>query len=184
MNGQFLAIRAGVYDASGGFAAVRSALAEDAALGRRLVALGYAVGLLDGAGLLTCRPYGRAREAWSANVRNLGAVLGGSTALLLLAAAALAAVYVAPLVLLALGILRHTPNEVLLTGLPIAEIALGVVPRLVTDARAGYPRWVALLHPLAIGALVGMCLQAAARARRGRPVTWRGRTYDQGDRAA
>lgn len=184
LNGQFLAIRASAYDASGGFAAVRSALAEDAALGRRLVASGHTVGLLDGAGLLICRPYARVHQAWSANVRNLGSVFFGSTPLLLVVAAALAALYLVPLLVLGFAVARGASGALLTASLAIAEIVLGVLSRAISDRRAGYPHWLALLHPLAIGALVAMCLEAAARAQGKRSVEWRGRRYDLGDRAA
>lgn len=184
MNGQFLAIRADVYDASGGFAAVRAALAEDVALGRRLAALGYRVRLLDGARVLTCEPYATVRELWRANSRNLLPIFFGSGVLLTAAVLALAAVSLGPLALLALGPLLGHAATLEWTWLPLGELALGLLPRLLADRRAGYPAWLALLHPVAIAALVGMAAESIARFRWNGSVEWRGRRYPVTDEAA
>ena len=178
VNGQFLAIRATVYDASGGFAAVRLALAEDVALGRRLVSLGYRVGLADGAGILACRPYTTLSALWAANVRNLAPAFFGSTALVLAAAVTLMALYVAPPMLLTAGL---ATTSVAALGAPwvfLVETVLGIVSRAITDRRARYPWWVALFHPLAIAALVGMSIDSLLRTRWHGRVEWRGRRYD------
>ncbi len=177
MNGQLVAIRADVYDASSGFAAVRDSLGEDAALGRRLASLGYCVRLLDGAMLLTSRPYRRLGELWEANVRNLVAVFFGSRALLLVAMAALAALYLAPWAILAAGLVLGRAG-VAWRWLPLGAIALGFASRLVTDRRARYAWIVSALHPLAVAALIAMGAAAIARVSRCRPVEWRGRRYD------
>lgn len=184
MNGQFIAIRAEAYDRSGGFRAVRDTLAEDAALARRLTALGYRVRLLDGAGVLRCTPYTRARECWRANARNLLPLFFDSAPLLAFALFALAALYLAPLALLALGLLLGHAGTLAWTWLPLVELALGLLPRVLADRRAGYPRWLALLHPAAVAALVGMGLESLARFRGTGIVEWRGRRYRIPRRAA
>jgi cellulose synthase/poly-beta-1,6-N-acetylglucosamine synthase-like glycosyltransferase len=178
VNGQFVAMRAAVYDASGGFAAVRLELAEDVALGRRLVSLGYRVGLVDGAGVLACRPYVTLGALWRANVRNLAPALFGSTVLVLAAAVTLVALYVAPPMLLIAGL---ATKRVALLGSPwvfLVETLLGIGPRAISDRRARSPWWAALGHPLAIAALVGMSVDSLLRRRRHRRVEWRGRRYD------
>jgi cellulose synthase/poly-beta-1,6-N-acetylglucosamine synthase-like glycosyltransferase len=173
LNGQYLAIPAPVYDAAGGFAAVRDSLAEDVALGRRLAALGHRLVFLDGAGVLTCRPYATFAECWEANVRNLGAVLLRSSALALGGAAALALLHVVPAVSLVAG-------GVGLPGWPwwpCAALALGLLPRRLADRRAGRGAGTTLLHPLAVAVLAAMMLESWRRARLGRTVEWRGRHY-------
>jgi cellulose synthase/poly-beta-1,6-N-acetylglucosamine synthase-like glycosyltransferase len=176
VNGQFLAVRAEAYDQSGGFAAVREALAEDVALGRRLAALGYRVGFLDGARVIGCEPYQRARECWRANTRNLLAIFFGSSVGLGLALVALAVLYLGPPLLLAVAVLRRSGGAAW-TGLPLVELGLGLLPRALADRRAGYPAWLTLLHPLAVAALVGMGVESLARVRWRRTVEWRGRRY-------
>jgi cellulose synthase/poly-beta-1,6-N-acetylglucosamine synthase-like glycosyltransferase len=177
MNGQFIAIRADTYDASGGFAAVRLALAEDVALGRRLRALGYRLRLLDGAGVLGGEPYREVRALWRANVRNLLPVLFGSVTLLLLCLLALIALYLIPPALLVIGVASGRGGSIGWTWAPLAELAIGLVPRLLADRRARYPARLALLHPWAIAMLVAMGVASIARFRVRRVVEWRGRSY-------
>jgi hypothetical protein len=174
-NGQLLAIDAAVYDRSGGFASVHGSLAEDAALGRRLARLGYDVRLVDAGPLAICHAYADLSGLWRANVRNLHAVLFGSVALGVAGAAALGALFVAPVVFFAAGVIRGRATSS--TWLSGAEVALGCLTRLLSDRRAGYPRWRSLLHPLAVAMLAGMLIESASRAVLRRPVEWRGRQY-------
>jgi len=67
--------------------------------------------------------------------------------------------------------------------LPLAEMGLGTLSRALTDRAAGYAFGLALLHPLAIGAMVGMSLDAAVRATGRGSVAWRSRRYNIKDAA-
>lgn len=176
-NGQLLAIRASTYDAAGGFAAVRTALNEDVALARRVAGLGGVVRLVDGARHLACRPYTRLRDVWRGSVRNLQPVFFGSSPLLLFAATLLAALFLGPLAVLALGVASGRGGAAW-TWLPLLEVALGYLPRALSDFRAGHGPGVVLLHPVAVAALIGISVQSALRFGLGRPVQWRGRRYE------
>ena len=184
LNGQFIAMSAAVYDAAGGFAAVRGSLAEDTAFGRRLVGLGHRVDLMDGAQLLTCRAYTRLADLWRANVRNLSSVLFGSSWLLLLTAAVLSALYVGPLVVLGLGVLLGHGGTLGWTWLPLAETAMAMSTRAFVEHRSRHGAWLGTLHPVSAALLVVMQCDAWIRARRGAHVEWRGRTYRITDEAA
>lgn len=177
LNGQFLAIRSTAYDATGGFAAVAGSLGEDTALGRRLAAHDFRVVLVDGTDLLHSHPYGSLGDLWAAHVRNLIAVFFGSPALLLGAVAALAALYAVPTVVLAAGLAGGRWGNGAWTWWPLGELGLAVLPRSLSDARAGYGPWGAMLHPLAGLALLAMAVTAAWRLARGGTVDWRGRRY-------
>lgn len=187
LNGQLMAVTRAVYEASGGFAAARLALAEDVAFGRHLAALGYRVRLVDGAGVLTCVPYARARQLWQATARNLVPIFFDSPALLFLAMGALAAVHLGPLLVLGGGLLGRAAGLLpkgagtAWTWLPLVEVGLGMLPRVLADRRAGYPLLLSLLHPLAIAALVGMAVSSVLRFRVSRVVEWRGRRYALAD---
>ncbi|HXG02095.1 MAG TPA: glycosyltransferase [Candidatus Binatia bacterium] len=182
VNGQFVALRRDVYAASGGFAAVRGALAEDAALGRHLAGLGYRVRLLDGAALLASEPHATLAEACRANARTLLPLLFGSSALLVLALALLGGAWVLPPLWLAIG-LASGGGETSRLGLAVVEVALGIGPRWLADRRAGYPVWLAVTHPLAVAALVGSGLASLAWFRWRRRVDWRGRRYSVSEAA-
>ncbi len=183
-NGQFLALRAAVYDASGGFAAVGAALHEDVALARHLARHGYEVRLLDGAEALSCHPYRRFGELWRANVRNLYPVLFSRLLVLALAVTGLAGLYLAPVGLLLVGLTGGARASWLWTLLPLAELALGLLPRVLSDRRAGYAPMLALAHPVAVAVLLAMSVESARRFRTGRGLEWRGRRYSVTDRAA
>lgn len=175
LNGQFFVVRARTYDAVGGFAAVRDAVGEDTVLGRRLVAHGHRLALVDGAEVLRCRSYARPAEAWRGTARNLATAFFGSPWLLAAAAIGAVLLYVAPAVALAGGGLGiGGPGW---PWLPVVELGLGIASRALTDARAGYPRALALLHPFAMLALAGMLGDALRRRLTGAHVEWRGRRY-------
>ncbi|PYN05920.1 MAG: hypothetical protein DME06_19155, partial [Candidatus Rokuibacteriota bacterium] len=156
---------------------------EDVALGRRLAGLGYRLGFLDGARVLGCEPYGRVRDCWRASVRNLLPIFFGSSLLLVLALLGLTALYLGPLLLLVVGAVSGRAGTAAWTWLPVLEVGLGLVPRALSDRRAGYPAWLTLLHPLAIASLVGMGLESVACFRGRRVVHWRGRGYPVTNRA-
>lgn len=177
MNGQFMAMRADVYDAVGGFAAVRDSLAEDTALGRRLVAGGHRVRLIDGARVVTCRAYESLRAVWTSNVRNLVPAFLGSGTLLLLALCTLLVLHAWPFAVLATAALTGRPPSWAWTGLPLAEILLGLASRWMADLRAGHGPWLALAHPLAVGALAAMGVGSAILYWSRGTVAWRGRRY-------
>lgn len=176
LNGQFVALPATVYDASGGFASVRATVAEDIAFGRRLVGLGYRVRLLDGAGVIVCEPYRRLGDLWRATVRNLLPILFRSRLLLLATLSVLAGIVLGPLVVLVGGDASGPSGT-----MALIEIALGLASRVVTDRRAGYPLWLALTHPAAVATLVLMGVDAVVRSLVGGTVEWRGRRYTVAD---
>ena len=177
MNGQFVAIPAVVYDAVRGFAAVYDSLSEDTALGRRLVAAGYRVDLVDGSALLACRSYTKLADLWRGNVRNLRAVLLGSPWLLALSATCLTALFLGPLVVLLVGAVLGRTGSLAWTWLPLAEAALGIGARAFVDRRSGHGAWLAIAHPVAVAALAAMQMDAIARTIGRREVDWRGRRY-------
>ncbi|HEV8585919.1 MAG TPA: glycosyltransferase family 2 protein [Methylomirabilota bacterium] len=183
MNGQFVAIRRDVYEGAGGFAAVRSALGEDVAFGRRLARLGYRVRLLDGSAVLTCEPYATLGEAWTANARNLLPVFFGSVPILVLALGLLGAVYLGPAGLLLVGALSGRAADPRWGWLPLAELALALGARWIADRRVGYPSWLALTHPLAVAAAIGIGVSSVIGFRWRREIEWRGRRYSVTDAA-
>jgi len=177
LNGQYVAMTGSVYDAVGGFAAVRGSLAEDVALGRRLAAHGHRPLLVDAATLLTCRPYETLGDVWNANVRNLSAAVLGSSALAVGGAAALVLLHLFPVVALLAGSTRSPAWP----WAPLAALALAVLSRRIADRGTRAGLGVALLHPAAVTLLAVMLLESWRRARRGLDIEWRGRHYRASD---
>jgi hypothetical protein len=179
VNGQYVAISSAVYDRCGGFAAVRGSVAEDADLGRLLASLGLRVLLVDGSKVLRCESYGSLRDAWKGNVRNLVPIFFGSASLLLGATAVAAAVYLAPLGMLAADALFTLPRAIFL-WLPLTELALAVLGRWLADERFGVSGVASLLHPLAMAGLCAMSVGSVLEHRLRGAVEWRGRRYPVG----
>jgi cellulose synthase/poly-beta-1,6-N-acetylglucosamine synthase-like glycosyltransferase len=181
VNGQYVAIPAAVYDRCGGFAAVRGSVAEDAELGRRLASLGLKVLLVDGSKVLRCESYGSLRDAWKGNVRNLVPIFFGSASLLLGATAVAAAVYLAPLGMLAAAALFTLPRALFL-WVPLGEVLLAVLARWLVDERFGVAGPSSLLHPVAMAGLCAMSVGSVLEHRVRGAVEWRGRRYTVGAR--
>jgi hypothetical protein len=108
----------------------------------------------------------------------------GSALLLTLAMATLAAVYLGPPIVLAFGLARGRASEPLWSVIPLLEILLALAARRLADRRAGYPRWLALSHPVVIAVLIGMAVASVLRFRWRGVVEWRGRRYAVSDDAA
>jgi chlorobactene glucosyltransferase len=64
LNGQYVLIRRDVYEASGGFAAVRAEMIEDFAYGHLLADQGYQVPIMRGESLATVHMYDNWRQMW------------------------------------------------------------------------------------------------------------------------
>ncbi len=64
LNGQYVLIRREVYEASGGFAAVRDEMMEDLAYGRLLADQGYQVPMMRGESLATVHMYDNWHQMW------------------------------------------------------------------------------------------------------------------------
>jgi chlorobactene glucosyltransferase len=72
LNGQYILLRQEVYEASGGFAAVRSEPLEDLALGRHLNKLGYQTPVVSGEDAASVRMYHNLSQLWQ-GLSRLGA---------------------------------------------------------------------------------------------------------------
>ncbi|HLJ64163.1 MAG TPA: glycosyltransferase family A protein, partial [Stellaceae bacterium] len=68
--GQFMLIRRTAYDAIGGHAAVRQAIAEDGAMADLLTRTSHRVALMNGAPFMTVRLYRRGRDLWEGLSKN------------------------------------------------------------------------------------------------------------------
>ena len=71
LNGQYILVRREVYEASGGFAAVRAEMMDDLAFGRLLAEQGYQVPIMRGESLVTVHMYDSRRQMWH-GVNRLG----------------------------------------------------------------------------------------------------------------
>jgi len=88
-NGQYLLVRRGIYERSGGHEAVKSAILEDVELARRIKALGGKLLFLPGARWVRTRMYSSFREMWQGWTKNLYLLYAGNPSRILAAVASL-----------------------------------------------------------------------------------------------
>lgn len=173
-NGQYLLVRASVYRALGGHAAVATALVDDFALARHFKANGSRIALLNGADMLRCRMYHDAGEVWRGFSKNV--LFGLETSSLrrqpawqaLLFAWAYASVFVVPYMHLLSARWRT---------LAALEMAWMAALRGVAGAFLKRPPLEALSTPAGAWSVMALGVGALYRRWRGRKITWKGRDY-------
>ncbi|TXD37158.1 glycosyltransferase [Lujinxingia vulgaris] len=174
MNGQILMCTREAYDRIGGFEAIRDALVDDMAFGRRAKEAGLTVAFADGTHLAQCRMYRDAPSVWEGFTKNIYPGMGKNPALLLLVIALYFCAFVLPFILLPLTPI--IPSLAPLTTPLIAAVALNLVYRTLLAVRFSHPPLSVLLHPLGVLALIAIALNSYRQTLRGQ-LTWAGRTY-------
>ncbi len=172
-NGQFWLTRRSAYDAMGGHAAVKRAIVEDVAIGKRYRDAGLRLRFAWAPELGRTRMYRDRHEMFEGLLKNAHG-LEFSAARQLGLAASLIGFYLLPLGLLPFGL---ATGSLLLTGvgafLWVALFGKHVAFYRVLDVPAAY----GLLYPVAVGYYVVLALTSFSRGVRGTPVTWKGRPY-------
>jgi chlorobactene glucosyltransferase len=161
--GQFMLFRRTAYQAIGGHAAVRGHIADDLALGRRVIAAGMRWRLLDGSGRVECRMYHSGREAFEGFSKNLFAAFDYRPWLFV------------P-IWLWLGIVFLAPFPLAFANSPAAlpAIALSLLVWGLFYLRFRFPLFLALFYPLTVGLAVVIAFRSMALTLTGRGV-WKGR---------
>ncbi|MEO1057401.1 MAG: glycosyltransferase [Actinomycetota bacterium] len=164
-NGQCMVLRRSPFIAAGGLEPVRGEVVEDIALARNLSSLGWRVGFLDGADVLTVRMFESFGDTWRGWGRSIALPGVESPARQLEGLAVVALAQTLPLWRTVTG--RADPLDALLLAVRLGTLAgtRGAY------AERGAAFW---LSPLADG-LATLAL-ALGITRRG-PHRWRGRTY-------
>lgn len=164
--GQFMLFRHTAYDAIGGHAAVRAHIADDLALGRRIVAHGLRWRLVDGCGRVECRMYQGGREAFDGFSKNFFAAFDYKVWLYAPIWAWLGIVFLVPL----LGALR-------LEAKAIAAVALTLLLFGTFYLRFRLPLYLTLCYPLTIGLALVIAFRSLILTWTGRAV-WKGRVLN------
>jgi len=126
-NGQYLWCQRRVYAAIGGHGAVRGEIVEDVQLARLAKRRGYRVGLAGAASVVRCRMYRSSREVIDGFSKNLFPGLGYSVPGTLLFAAAMLALFVLPLLFVAVALVRGKTGPSL--SLPLVHLGIGALLR-------------------------------------------------------
>jgi hypothetical protein len=173
--GQLFMARRAAYEQAGGHTAIRASLHDGLTLPRAFRSVGLLTDLCDATEVATCRMYRSAGEVWYGLAKNATeglaapALIGPMTGFLL-------GGHIAPVVLLGIGMTGGLSP--LACGLAGCGVVASYYPRLRAVSRFGHPWESAVLHPLGILVLLVMQWYAWLRAWRGRPASWKGRTYN------
>ena len=164
--GQLMAAWRGAYERAGGHGAIRASLHDGLMLPRAFREAGIMTGLFDASRLASCRMYESAAGVWEGLGKNATEGMAKPIALPVWTAL-LCGGHILPFVLLAFD-----PGEMAAFA---AVCSIGL--RGLLAWRFRQPVLSALLHPFGVTALLVVQWMALLRAARGRPATWRGRTY-------
>lgn len=177
-NGQFIAIERAAYDALGGHASVKGAIAEDYEFARLLKRDGRFFARLVGANdLVYTRMYRSFDEIWHGFTKNLYAGATHAPALGAAGALWLALLSPVPEVLLALALRRRRRAAAAAMFAAIASTAAAAEFGM---RRSRFPRGSGAFFPVGAATMLAIFVNSIVRHRRGR-IEWRGRTY-AGDR--
>lgn len=172
-NGQCLLFTRRGYAQCGGHSAVRGEIIEDVRLAQRVKAVGLALRMADGAGLLQTRMYHNWGEVRDGYAKNILAGHWNSPALLLFSALFHLLVFVGPWLWLGAGLFA---SETLgWPQWPVALIVMGIGVRGLTAAMTQQRLRDALLLPISTLLMCWIATQALWwRLRHGGPI-WKGR---------
>lgn len=175
-NGQFILFRRSFYERIGGHEAVRRALVEDVWLCQAVKRAGGRVLSFNGTDALSCRMYRNFREVWEGFSKNVYAGLGGSTPGLLAFVLLTFALHLAPWGFLVHGLMA---GEYGAAGflLPLLQISVVLLGRMLVARRFAEPPSLAFLDPLARGLFIAISLNSLLQARFGGGALWKGRRY-------
>lgn len=175
-NGQFMLFRRYVYDAIGGHPAVKDAIVEDVWLARRVKAGGYKILVRDGFELVGCRMYRNFREIWEGFSKNVFAGFNYSLPFVLVTMIGFFLEYLAPFFILALGLLKGK-DPLTWIFLPLLQVLIAIVMRLMIAARLGFEKWSCFFHGLAVVVFLAISANSIRWILFGRGALWKGRRY-------
>ncbi|WP_423224879.1 glycosyltransferase [Candidatus Amarolinea aalborgensis] len=176
-NGQYMLFRRAAYDQIGGYAAVRADAVDDIALARQIKAHGLSWRMALATQDVRCRMYRNSAQVFEGFTKNLFAGFGYRVLPFLLIWLWICIVFLQPPIVLALiaaGLLHSTYSVVMAAvGVFLAVLLWGI-----SNARFGFPLYLALLYPVTTVLTLFIAARSVAFAVRGRS-TWKGRTMVQ-----
>jgi chlorobactene glucosyltransferase len=172
-NGQFTLVRRDAYEEVGGHVAVRGFVLEDVALARRFRAAHKRLRVAWAPQLLSTRMYRDRREMFEGLKKNVHDTRF-SAARQIAFLAGIVGLYWLPLAVLPLGIWT---GSLLLTVLGLVVYAAWFAKHALFARAIGMSGGYGLLFPVAAGFYVVLLIASLRDGLRGRPVSWKGRSY-------
>lgn len=180
--GQFMLFSRDSYRRIGAHGSVRDCLVEDICLCRQIKSRGGRVMVFDGTDAVSCRMYRSPAEVIGGFSKNLFAGLGYRASGLFVLVLLTLAFHVIPWVVLAVSLFRGW-FSLLFFWLPLLQVLVPLVSRILIALRFRQPLLMAALHALSQLALVAIALNSFFISRFGRGAAWKGRSYHFSPRA-
>jgi chlorobactene glucosyltransferase len=175
-NGQCILVRRASYEAVGGHATVRDAIAEDQALAEQLKRAGYRLFVADGRDGMRVRMYTSLPELWEGWTKNAYLGLGDRAWLLLVAIFFGLAAGVLPFIALPRALRARRRGEALAWTVTLFALLRN---RTRAMRELDVPRPYALTVPVGAILCSGIAFSAWFKVVSGQGVTWKGRRYGE-----
>lgn len=179
--GQFIAFTREGYKAIGGHHCVKYSLVEDVFLSKAAASQKLPFALIDGTDAVDCHMYTSAAEVTRGFSKNLFPAMRYNLAQMLAFIVQQCALYIAPIVLTVVALMR---SEHLSAALFVYAVAAGMLIRLVVSRRFSMPAWHALVQPLTALWCVTICLNSVRWAYSRSGSAWKGRAYSRKEGSA
>jgi hypothetical protein len=181
-NGQYVLVRRGIYERSGGHEAVKSEILEDVELARRIKALGGKLLFLPGAQWVRTRMYQSFREMWQGWTKNLYLLYGGNLSRMLATVASLWLLDVFPvLAFMAVCVwvaLMRANGAAILLAVSLFLLALARQWKYgQVLAHLGFDPALANYQPIGAALLGALVLNSVRAHRAAGNIEWKGRRY-------
>ncbi len=176
-NGQFILFRKDFYHRINGHAAVKSNIVEDVWLCMAVKKAGGNVTAFNGTDTVSCRMYRNGKEVWEGFSKNLFAGLGYKTPALLAMIVVTALLYIAPYLFLVRSLLISEFSAPLF-WLPLSQIAVVLLSRLIIAATFRQPLSIVLLHVFSQIVLLAIAVNSYCSIKFGKGASWKGRNYN------
>ena len=174
--GQFILFRREAYLKIGGHRSVCRNIVEDVWLCKKVKRAGGKVAAFNGADAVSCRMYRGFREVWNGFSKNLFAGLGNNSWGLFVLMFLVATLYIAPWGFAASALFRGEATLVAL-WLPVTQIIVAIVSRILISRKFRQPLWPGILHPFSQIMLLLIAFNSYRQTVHGGGPVWKGRNY-------
>ncbi|MFC2145540.1 glycosyltransferase, partial [Actinomycetota bacterium] len=176
-NGQFLLFKRKVYEKIGGHKSIKAKVLEDIHMAKQVKRCGYRIMLFDGSTNIACRMYRNFKDLLRGFSKFMYAAFDFKLFTMTFVVLFIISVFLAPFILLPLGLLVFDWSGTLI-GLFIIQIFAVLVMRSILAIRVKSRAIDVLLHPLSTAYILLICINSVLQTKFGEGVNWKDRRYD------
>ncbi len=174
--GQFMFFRSAAYAAVGGHEAVKNNLVEDVWLARKIKEHGLHLVAADGRPMVSCRMYTRWTEVWNGFSKNIFAGFNFSLPAMAAVMTMYAALFVAPFIVFASGIVRGDLTA-LQASLLASQVVMNYAMRIVLSVKFRLGILSTILHPFGVLGVIAIAVNSWRWIAHGSGARWKDRIY-------